>query len=419
MGCHVAVLTEVAGFDVSMRQSKPHAPGIEVVTMQRADSKTREGVAYTFDEGMFTAEQAQSWLSEHGIKALRVEAAAVPRTCDMSNVEIAKAGVWPGTPKPIEISEADLAAWAENSNRMLAAGDAFPSKLGHDKDQSAAKKLFPEGGEPALGWLHNLRASGGSLLCDIKSVPVRFKEAVEAGLWGPRSAEIRVPKENGVALKERGWISGLAWLGAKRAAIPTLQAYGLAAGEEAEVLLAEAVGVVGDGGEGVPRAERAEDNAAPAGAGAGRTIETEEEISMEEVEALKAQMAAMRSMLVKGRISPLVGKKMSPAEAAKCEEFALSETDPGRLEVYLSQLEARPDIKSGEAASTEGGKASEKTGEALVVELAETLLAEGHAKDYEEALIKATSVGVGREQWDAHRTGLPRMMSSTPLKGGR
>ena len=63
-------------------------------------------------------------------------------------------------------------------------------KAGHadgQDDEKQARRVF---GAPALGYVKRIYRVGSKLLADIKDVPRRFAELVEAGAWKRVSAEI-------------------------------------------------------------------------------------------------------------------------------------------------------------------------------------------------------------------------------------
>jgi hypothetical protein len=117
-------------------------------------------------------------------------------TVDLEGVEIlARGGPYHGKGSPPEgdyLSDADLDRYAANTNRLHALHElTSPNKLGHSKGQElTAGEFLSDDQLPALGWLSNLRRSGGKLVTDIKRVPKRFADLIEAGAFRPRSAEL-------------------------------------------------------------------------------------------------------------------------------------------------------------------------------------------------------------------------------------
>ena len=87
-----------------------------------------------------------------------------------------------------------------------------PVKLGHGK----AQQILAEAGLPAAGWLENVRLNGNAVVSDIKQVPKRIADIIEAGGWRNRSVELR--RRDGKLI-----LSGLALLGMKLPAIDTLK----------------------------------------------------------------------------------------------------------------------------------------------------------------------------------------------------
>lgn len=100
-------------------------------------------------------------------------------------------------------------------------------KLGHSKEQQLLRQsgLFDEHGQPAAGWLENLRVEGDKLYADAKRVPAKLAALIKAGAFRMRSVEQRKYVGQGASNrgKEYGWIiDGLSLLGGKAPAVRTL-----------------------------------------------------------------------------------------------------------------------------------------------------------------------------------------------------
>src|SRR5690606_33419210 len=107
---------------------------------------------------------------------------------------------------------------AANTTRLIREGKLKPPvKPGHDPDQSSVQRMFPEGGEPALGYLSEAMVRGNRIAVRATHVPRKFVQAVKDKLWSKTSAEIH-PNYRG----EGPAIVGIACLGATRPAIPQL-----------------------------------------------------------------------------------------------------------------------------------------------------------------------------------------------------
>jgi hypothetical protein len=251
---HEARLVEAGALDPETMRRKEVAPGVHLILGKRKGSATMEGEAYVFERGKFTPEQAKKWLSERKIETKSFEAAtgAGPIEAsagfeDVSGLEILSVGTFDASKGGrVSITEADLRSIADNTNELIAAGHAPPFKLGHDDDQSATKRLFPEGGEASLGWVRSLRVEGEKLLADGTKVPSRFLAAVRNGSWRKRSPEL-VPRSavpawagaSGSGGKKAGgpaWVlKAVAWLGGTMPADTGLRdLYALAEPEEIE-----------------------------------------------------------------------------------------------------------------------------------------------------------------------------------------
>lgn len=128
------------------------------------------------------------------------------------DVEILKVGSWASALSGrVPITADDLAA-------MVAASadpevDHAPLKIGH---------IDPRfDGEPALGWLTNVRQVGGTLLADITDVPAKLAATVKAA-FRRRSAEIAWGVKTPSGKTYRAALSGLALLGVTPPAIKGL-----------------------------------------------------------------------------------------------------------------------------------------------------------------------------------------------------
>jgi hypothetical protein len=76
----------------------------------------------------------------------------------------------------VDVSEADLDACVD-AYQKTADLVQLPIKLGHNAAQLA---LFRDG-LPSAGWLRNIRRRGTKLFADLKRVPNKIAELIEAG----------------------------------------------------------------------------------------------------------------------------------------------------------------------------------------------------------------------------------------------
>jgi len=139
------------------------------------------------------------------------------KTKDILGVEVLSTGTFHGRGSPPEgdtYTEADL----DNIVEAAAALPLLrPAKLGHGEQVWAQA----EGG-PAVGWLENVRRVGNKLLADVRKVPGKVADLIEAGAWRPRSPELyfNYTDQNG-----KVWprvLRGLAFLGEEPPACNTL-----------------------------------------------------------------------------------------------------------------------------------------------------------------------------------------------------
>lgn len=176
-------------------------------------------------------------------------------TVDLSDVEImSEGGPYHGKGSPPEgdfFDRARLEKIAE-AGRGLAAELKPPSKLGHSKEQkllAASGLALDEGEEPAAGWVDGSslevveRDGKAKLIGAVRKVPARLASLFEAGSFRTRSAELgRVTAQDGSGKVYDEVLTGLAWLGAKRPAIRTLDDWiGFAFSEDDEVTITSAV----------------------------------------------------------------------------------------------------------------------------------------------------------------------------------
>lgn len=134
-------------------------------------------------------------------------------TVNIPGVELVKAGKWNSARGEVTITPADLAAMVTESRDPDV--DAAPLKLGH------VDPRFD--GEPALGWVRNLRLSsdGSTLIGDLTEVPASLADVLGSA-YPRRSVEVAwgLPGKKGA----RGAVlTGLALLGVTPPAVKGLQ----------------------------------------------------------------------------------------------------------------------------------------------------------------------------------------------------
>lgn len=151
-------------------------------------------------------------------------------TVTLSGVELLRVGRWRAAAGDGNISAEDLDA-------MVAAAadpevDAAPVRIGHDDPRFD--------GQPALGWLTNVRREGDRLLADIVGVPQRlaprFRDA-----WRRRSIEAVSNLRTPSGRLYRRALTGLALLGIAAPAVKgladVLALYGAAAGPRPDLVI--------------------------------------------------------------------------------------------------------------------------------------------------------------------------------------
>ena len=104
-------------------------------------------------------------------------------TVEKSNVEIFAAGTFNGDTYAVD----DLYAMVDAFDKV---GFQPPIKAGHEEgqeDKKTAKRIF---GEPALGYVTALRVIGDKLYADLKQIPKRFADLINAGAYKRISSEV-------------------------------------------------------------------------------------------------------------------------------------------------------------------------------------------------------------------------------------
>lgn len=133
-------------------------------------------------------------------------------TIDVPDVELCSTGTWNGRPYTRE--EFDEAV---KNARELGDKYAIPLKLGHNDEQQLAQA----DGDPAIGWVTNVRREGNSLFGDYKKVPLKLAQLIKSGAYRTRSCEFLINQE--VAGKVRKFMLGaVALLGADLPAVDSL-----------------------------------------------------------------------------------------------------------------------------------------------------------------------------------------------------
>ena len=135
-----------------------------------------------------------------------------PRTYDIGGVEIFEAGTWNGD----KYTEQDLDDIVVSFNEI---GDKLKPyvKLGHTGKQD----LLQKDGLPAAGWITGLRRVGKKLIADIKGVPEKVYQLIQAKAYGRVSSEVFWNlKESGKTYRRA--LKAVALLGADTPAVTSL-----------------------------------------------------------------------------------------------------------------------------------------------------------------------------------------------------
>lgn len=149
------------------------------------------------------------------------------QTEDLTGIEILRAGgPYHGMGSPPEgdyLTVADLEESAR-AYRELAGEVAAPVWLGHDSEQALLKNsgLTGADGEPAAGWVENVRVQGSRLVADLKKVPAKVARLLRAGAWRRCSVVYEPSYTSASGQTYRNVITGLGLLGAKLPAVSDL-----------------------------------------------------------------------------------------------------------------------------------------------------------------------------------------------------
>jgi hypothetical protein len=133
---------------------------------------------------------------------------------DLIGVEIFAPGKWQGQnmTKPLEFTKKFIEGVVANSQKIMGS-QRFPVKLGHSN-----KQIFNQpDGQPALGWIDNVRMRGEKMIADLRDIPEVLMKAIKRGLFKQVSVEFGTTKDFGTHVK------GLAILGADLPAVKTLK----------------------------------------------------------------------------------------------------------------------------------------------------------------------------------------------------
>ncbi len=129
---------------------------------------------------------------------------------ELTDVEIFATGRWNGQ----EFTTADLEEIVDNTNRFLSKGtNKPPLKFGHSKKQILDGQ---SDGDPALGWLENVRLAGNKIIANFKNVPNAVHKLIFQKSYDKVSVEMRHSPESGL------FITATALLGADLPAVKTL-----------------------------------------------------------------------------------------------------------------------------------------------------------------------------------------------------
>lgn len=162
----------------------------------------------------------RSWVQGEG--GAWVKKMAQLSTVDLPGVELFAVGTWNGD----EYTEKDLDEMVEAATALPVDRPVF---IGHDHKVT-------HDGQPAVGWIENLRREGEKLLGDVMRMPAKLKDLMDAGAFRKRSAEIYWNYKDQDGNVWPRVFKGLALLGADMPAVSNLEdVLALYAGEGGDV----------------------------------------------------------------------------------------------------------------------------------------------------------------------------------------
>lgn len=134
-----------------------------------------------------------------------------PRVASIERVQLLRAGTWAASTGTVRVTTDDLRAMVEAATDGEV--DHAPVRIGH---------IDPRyDGDPALGWVENLRVEGDALYGDLVDVPSRLAEVLPRA-FRRRSAEIAWNVRTPSGKRYRAVLAGLALLGVTPPAVKGL-----------------------------------------------------------------------------------------------------------------------------------------------------------------------------------------------------
>lgn len=107
---------------------------------------------------------------------------------EVPGVEVLAVGEWNGDTYSIK----DLDNMVEAFEELRGQLDP-PIKIGHDEKQGLLEASgLQKDGDPAAGWVEKLYRRGTKLIADLKEVPEKIAELIQAGAYKKRSAEVYI-----------------------------------------------------------------------------------------------------------------------------------------------------------------------------------------------------------------------------------
>ena len=291
-----------------------------------------------------------------------------------------------------------------------------PLKLGHDEGQDLLKKsgLVGEDGQPAAGWVENIRIKNGNLVGDFVQVPVLLAELITNGAYKRKSVEVY---KDYVDSDGKSWgpvLRAVAMLGADIPKIKDLNditnLYGATFIKSYDVFVVESESKatewtdcikkhIKDGKDMKEAAEACKKELKMEGGGEMSESTEERLAQLEKKEKDSERSEFVDSVIESGRVLPKDKEKVLQMMEALSENKVLKFTDKdgkellkSQLDLYKEQLSSGPVVVNFEELA-HGGVGGEETEEEKAAKLAETKIEDARKKgqvlQYSEALIEA------------------------------
>jgi hypothetical protein len=215
---HAARVKDPAKFQKDSFKRKSISAGVNIIIGKLDGETTMTTQAYRFDKNKFTVSEAKKWLKDNNVDYMSFEPASEKKEFQASLHETVKdifsAGIWKGE----EYTEEDLDEMINNFKRF--SNFRVPLKIDFFKNT----KTVRHGGQPAVGWIKDLKRVGAKLYAHIVDIPKSIKELIENRAYRNVSSEIIHNFSNGGDFFGK-ILSGVALLGVEHPGVENLDEF--------------------------------------------------------------------------------------------------------------------------------------------------------------------------------------------------